>query len=255
MKTPQISYKLYPSLLDAYQEYLDSEAIWERYYGWSDNPPCSPEEFQQKQYQGLLDKINRVPFDSDAADKGTAFNEVIDCMVLGRNSKRIAVTKVQGVKDKVVGLEVAYKEKTFYFPLALCQEFANYYKGAVTQQFVEATIPTIFDDVLLYGFVDYIMPFCIHDLKTTSSYSVGKFKKHWQHIVYPYCLYKSGCDVQMFEYNVAEIGKSYYRTYTETYCFKEDRDIPKLSECCEDFIRFLQDNREKITDKKIFNLE
>jgi len=255
MKTPQISYKLYPSLLDAYQDYIDSENVWERYYGWSDNPPCSPDEFRQKQYKGLLDKINRVPFDSDAADKGTAFNEVIDCIVLGCDSKKISVTKIRGVEDKVVGLEATYKGKTFYFPLELCKEFAEYYKDAVTQQFVEGSLHTIFGDVLLYGYADYIMPFCTHDLKTTSSYSVGKYKKHWQHIVYPYCLYKNGCDVPMFEYNIAEIGKSYYRTYTETYCFDKERDIPILTEFCEDFIRFLQENRNVITDKKIFNLE
>ena len=81
-----VKFKFYATLLDAYQNYLDSDIIWSKYWGWSENPPHTPEEFKKIQFQSLIDKINRVPFDSEAADKGTAFNEVIDCMVLHRNS-------------------------------------------------------------------------------------------------------------------------------------------------------------------------
>ena len=65
---------------------------------------------------------------------------------------------------------------------------------------------------------------------------------------------KNGCNVPDFEYNVVELGKTCYRTYTESYSFVAERDIPKLTQHCEDFIRFLQTNRDLITDKKIFNL-
>ena len=113
---------------------------------------------------------------------------------------------------------------------------------------VEAILPTCFGDVLLYGYIDELMPMSVHDIKTTGSYYVGKFKDHWQHMVYPYCLMQNGSDVRLFEYNITDFKS----TYTESYTFVPERDIPILINHCEEFIRFLNDNRDLITDKKIF---
>lgn len=250
-----VKYRFYATLLDAFQSYLDSDLIWSKYWGWRENPPQSPEEFKQKQFQSLIDRINRVPFDSEAADKGTAFNEVIDCMILHRNSDKVKIVKSYDEDGNVNGVNTTLNERTFFFPIALVREFSKYYQGAEPQVYVQAVLPTMFGDVLLYGYIDYAMPFCTHDLKTTRQYSVGNYKRHWQHRVYPYALMKNGCDVQDFEYDIAEIGKTYYRTYTESYTFKEDRDVPLLIQHCEDLIRFLDDNRTLITDKKIFNIK
>ena len=52
------NYKFYPSLLDAYQWYVSSE--------------------NENAEQEFIDKINRVPFTSELADKGTLFNNFID---------------------------------------------------------------------------------------------------------------------------------------------------------------------------------
>ncbi len=41
----------------------------------------SPEEIEAELKQTLLDAINRVPFESEAADRGTAFNAIIDCYI------------------------------------------------------------------------------------------------------------------------------------------------------------------------------
>ena len=249
-----IEYKFYATLLDAFQNYVDSDIIWEKYWGFSENPPHTPEQFREQQFQSLIDRINRVPFDSEKADRGTAFNEVIDCMVLHRNSDKVKVMKVRDESGKVAGLNATLNDRTFYFPLALCREVADYYQGGLPQQYIQAVLPTIFGDVLLYGYIDYVLPFCTHDLKTTGQYAVGNYKNHWQHIVYPYALMKNGCNVPDFEYNIVEIGKTFYRTYTESYSFVAERDIPKLTQHCEDFIRFLQTNRSLIKDTKIFNL-
>lgn len=251
---PNLSYKFYPTLLDGFQSYLDSELIWERYWGFTENPPHTPEEFREKQFQSLIDRINRVPFDSEKADRGTAFNEVIDCMVQHQNSEKVCVRKVRGDDGSVTGVNATYNNRTFFFPLGLIREVANYYKGGLPQQYIQAILPTIFGDVLLYGYIDYVLPFLTCDLKTTGQYSVGNYKNHWQHIVYPYALFQNGCDVPDFEYNVVELGKTYYNTYTESYSFVPGRDIERLTQHCEDFIRFLQINRDLITDKKIFNL-
>lgn len=249
----QLRYKFYPSLLDAFQSYLDSETIWEKYWGYSETPPHTPEEFRQQQFQSLIDRINRVPYDNEAVAKGTAFNEVIDCMVLNRPSTKVQVEKLV-LDGQVVALKATYGSHSFCFPLPLCREVANYYQGALTQQFVQAVLPTIFGDVLLYGFIDYVLPFLTCDLKTTGRYNVGDFKNHWQHIVYPYALIENGSNVTDFEYNVVELTPKDYNTYTESYSFVPERDVPKLTQHCEDFIRFLQENRDLITDKKIFNL-
>jgi hypothetical protein len=251
----QLNFKFYATLLDSYSTYLNSDSIWERYWGHSEEPPHSPEEFKQKQFQSLIDRINRVPFDSYRADRGTAFNEVIDCMILHKNSKKVKVQRVRDNSGTVTGLNAAYNGKTFYFPLGMCRDFADYYQGALPQQYIQAILPTIFGDVLLYGYMDYVKPFCTHDLKTTEQYAVGNYRNHWQHMVYPYALMKNGCNVFDFEYNICEIGKTFYRTYTESYSFVPERDIPRLTQHCEDFIRFLQENRELITDRKIFNFK
>lgn len=248
-----LNYRFYATLLDAFQNYVDSDIIWEKYWGFVEEPPHSPEEFRQQQFQSLIDRINRVPFDSEKADRGTAFNEVIDCMVLNRNSDRIKVTKVRDDNGTITGLNATYNERTFLFPLTLVREVSNYYKGSLPQQYIQAILPTIYGNVLLYGYIDYVQPFCTHDLKTTGQYAVGNYKNHWQHIVYPYALMKNGCDVPDFEYNIVELGKTFYRTYTESYSFVPDRDIPRLTQLCEDLIRFLQDNRSLIKDRKIFN--
>lgn len=236
-------FKFYATLLDAFSNYLRSDAIYERYWGFSENPPHTPEEFKEQQFQSLIDTINRVPFDSEAADRGTCFNEIVDALIENRKPNGVEVERVDGVLYRA-----SYNERTFDFPIALCLEFANYYKGALTQQRVEAILPTCFGEVLVYGVIDELMPLSIHDIKTTGNYYVGKFKDHWQHIVYPYCLMRNGGDVRLFEYNITD----FKNTYTESYSFEPERDIPILTDHCEEFIRFLNDNRDLITDKKIF---
>lgn len=248
----KISYKLYPTLLDSFTNYLKSEVYYDKYYAWSDNPEYTPEKYQKKCFDELIDRINRVPFDSEAADKGTAFNEVIDCMIENRKSEIVQVERLlsdmMDGRQALVGLRATYNNRQFDFPISICREFANYYKGALSQQRVEAILHTCFGDVLVYGVIDELMPMSVHDIKTTGSYYVGKFKDHWQHIVYPYCLMQNGSDVRLFEYNITD----FKNTYTETYTFVPERDIPILVNHCEEFIRFLNDNRDLITDKKIF---
>lgn len=269
----QPKYKFYATLLDRFYDYLNSDVVWEKYWSWSENPPLSPEQFKEQQFKELIDRINRVPYDSEAADKGTCFNEIVDCLIEHRKSDKIQIERVYKViregacdnlgnplyydeipTNEVIALEATYNNREFTFPIGVCREFANYYKGALTQQYVEAILPTAYGNVLVYGFIDELMPNSVHDIKTTGCYSVGKYKGNHQHLVYPFALMQSGSDVRTFEYNVAEFNKGGYATgtYTETYVFNPERDIPILREHCEEFIRFLEDNKELITDTKIF---
>ena len=54
----KVQYKFWATLFDAYQNYLDATDIYEEYWGYSENPPFTLQEFQDKQYQSLLDTIN-----------------------------------------------------------------------------------------------------------------------------------------------------------------------------------------------------
>lgn len=241
----QPDYCFYPTLLDTFETFLKPNVVYEKYYGFSENPKYTEEEFAEKCFTDLIDKINRVPFESEAADKGTAFNEIVDCIIENRKSETMELKSFPN--DGVI--QADYKKQTFIFPLQLCRDFANYLKEGIPQYFVDSILPTKYGLVRLYGYADCLMPNSIHDIKTTKSYSSFKFRNHWQHIVYPFCIWQEGLDVRTFEYNVTDFKEC----FTETYVFEPDRDIPRLIEHCELFIDFLEMNKELITDKKIFN--
>lgn len=249
-------YRFYATLLDAFQNYLDRAEIYQKYYGFSETPPYTEVEWDEKMHRELIDKINRVPFESEAADKGTAFNEVVDCIIENRKSDKILVTYAtesfggvepntgEVVGGEIIGLNAFYNGNTFYFPIQLCREFANYFKGALTQQRVSGLIETCYGIVEVYGVIDELMPLSIHDIKTTSKYEAFKYKSGWQHIVYPYCT-----GINDFEYNITDFKD----TYTEKYVFDKINDTERLKKHCEAFIEFLYLNADLITDKKIFN--
>ena len=245
----QPSYKVYATLLDNFWGYLNSDVIYNRYWGYSENPPHTEEEFHEQKFQDLINTINRVPFESEAADKGTAFNEIIDALIEKREPNDMTVERSED------GYYVVhYKDYTFSFPIDVCKKLSEYYKGAITQQRVEAILPTKYGDVLIYGLIDELIPMSVHDIKTTGNYSVGKFKENHQHLVYPYALIENGNDVRLFEYNVVEWarGGGVSGVYTETYVFDPERDTPILRDHVEQLIEFLEENRHLITNKKIF---
>lgn len=257
MQNPsEVRYRLYATLLDAWQDYLDTPQIYDRYWGLSARPPHTLEEFWIKQHASLIDRINRVPFTSEAASKGTAFNAVIDTLITGRPDEKVPMSKVLDDNGKPLAVQAELDGFTFQFPYRICMEFALYYKGAIPQVRVSAILSTMYGNVELYGYIDELMPLSIHDIKYTRRYSAGKFKRHSQHLVYPYCLIHNGSNVPTFEYNVAEESKSgNWHTYTETYVFDPGRDIPVLRERCEGLIEFAIQNRQFITDRKIFGGE
>lgn len=251
MSSQQLKYKIYPSLLDSYQNYLDSDKNWEKFYGMSDEPKITIDEYEEKCKKELIDKINRVPFDNPAADKGTAFNELVDCLIHHKPSNKMTCEKLYAAspQNEVIAVRCVFNNRSFDFPLWLVREFAHYYKGSISQVYTEAVLSTKYGDVLLYGFIDELMPDSVHDIKTTSKYYSDKYKKGWQRYVYPYCLNKQGNGVHTFEFNATD----FRNTYTESYTYKEERDIPILTDFVESFIEFLLANKSLITDKKIFN--
>ena len=257
-----VKYNIYPSILDAFQDYLNSEDVWLRYWGGSDEPSMSLEDFEQKQFSGLIDKINRVPIaweDSEKVDAGTTFNEIVDCLILNRNSDKMQIVKEFDSLDenKVVAIRAIYNGRSFQFPLTVCREFSDYYKGAIPQVYTEAVLQTKYGSVKLYGYIDELMPTSIHDIKVTGSYEAWKFKDKWQRVVYPYCINENGSNITDFEYNIllykaTKAGYNTYEVFAEYYNYTDD-DKDRLTVFVEQFIEFLEENRNLITDKKIFN--
>ena len=244
------NYKFYPSILDKFDSYLNSSKIYHQYYGFSEEPKVTEEEFEQEQFQSLINSINRVPIaweDTEAMDRGTAFNEVVDCLIDNRKSDKMQISS-----NKETGtISAAYNNRTFQFPIALCKEFAEYLKGALTQQFTDGYLQTKYGTVYLYGYIDQLMPFKVVDIKTTAQYNAFKYRDNWQKVVYPFCLNHNGNHINEFEFVVTDLKNS----WTENYNYNEEKDLPELIEHCERFIEFLEQNKTLITNKKIYGGE
>lgn len=251
MSTPK--YQFYATLLDSFQGWLSSSEIYQEYWGFSEDPSKTEDEFEKSQLESLLNRINRVPMkweDSEAADRGTAFNEAIDCVLMRCKSDKMELESNKEFRT----ITAKYNNRTFVFPLDLILEYVNYYKGGACQVYTEATIETRYGTVLLYGYIDELLPLSVHDIKTTSKYKAGKFRNNWQHIVYPYCLNESGNPVNDFEYNVAVLGaNNAYQTFTEHYHYRPEAHNILLVNHIEHFINFIEINKKLITNKKIFN--
>lgn len=243
----QLNYKFFPSILDKFGSYLNSSQIYQQFWGFSENPSKTEEEFEQEQFQGLINSINRVPIaweDTEAMDRGTAFGEVVDCLIENRKSDKMEI-----VSNKETGtISVNFNQRTFEFPIALCKEFANHFSGALTQQYCEGVLSTKYGNVMLYGYIDELMPFFVADIKTTSKYNAFKYKDGWQHIVYPYCLKCMDIHIDTFEYRITDFKS----VWSEVYNFNPLTDVPKLINHCEAFVEFLEQNKELITNAKIF---
>lgn len=248
-----VKYQFYATLLDAFQGWLSSSEIYNDYWGFSEDPSKTEEEFEKEQFESLINRINRVPMkweDSGAADKGTAFNEAVDCLIANRKSEKMVLKS--NVETNTITAD--YNNRTFIFPVSLVLEFAEYFKGGISQVYTESVLPTKYGNILLYGYIDELSSLVIHDIKTTGKYKVGKFRNSWQHVVYPFCLNQQGNPVNDFEYNVALLGSgNNYSTFTEYYRYNPEKDINRLQLIVEAFIDFLELNRNLITDTKIFN--
>lgn len=238
------SYNFYATLLDSFQNLLDAPQLYRKFWGNSENPKFSEEEYVEKTEKEFLDKINRVPIAlNEYAHRGTAYNELIDRLIDGEKSSKITYKL-----DKNIYF-VKYNGITFEFPYELTNNLKQHYENSATQMYLKSKIDTQYGTVSLYGYPDYICWNSIEDLKTVKSYNAFKFRKGWQHLVYPYCLHEAGTPVNLFIYRATDLKN----IWTEHYNFNYNRDKEKLKLHCESLIRYLESNRSKITDKKIFN--
>lgn len=239
MKNQQLQpkYKFYATLLDAFHYYLHSEA--------------------EDAFAEFINKINRVPFSSEKAEKGTAFNELVDLVAAGELSNAILDGLV--VEKVVRKVEVySYKHKDrqgtpweFEFKRHLVHQFADRYTNAVPQLRTEGYFETSKGIVLLYGNLDELEGDVVCDIKTTTKYEFPKYLYNYQHIVYPFTLNQQGIPVTQFVYDVTDFNN----TYREDYIYNPERDLKRLRSHVEHLISFVEMNRHLITDKKIFAMD
>ena len=261
MQQPQQppKYRFYPSLLDKFEKYLRVDRELESFWNQDEdgNYKRTYEEIEKELKQSLIDSINRVPFDSEAADKGTVFNELVDSFVNNRRSER--VTMKGDIKNDIITAE--YNGRTFIFSYHFVCKAAEYFYGCVNQLFVSAPVQTKYGTVELYGYIDELKQDVVYDIKTTSKYEFGKYSEYWQRHAYPYCLIESGQmdSVKAFEFTAYALKGGTGRTpvitgvqYPEVYAYNHETSTMLLQQHSERFIEFLEANKELITDKKIF---
>lgn len=236
-------YHIYPSIMDGYSYYQTIE----------------DEDARAAKKRELIDNINRVPHEPiEAASRGTALNEIVDSIIERRNACRMNVETIDDVAYRAI-----IDGFTFDFDKNMVHQLSEELAGCLCQQRVEAEIEVPQGVVTLYGYADYIATDTVIDLKTTETYTPGKYRDHWQHRVYPYCLVRSGMmdAIDSFHYLVAELQRDRKSGVYTARFFDEEYTIGIQS--CEDEIRrfltyellpFLDDNRNLITDKKIFGL-
>lgn len=212
---PKPDFKIYATLLDAFTWYQASES-----------------ENAEKEF---IDKINRVPITDPKAlermNKGTAFNDVIDSML----------ASVGGIDGAV----------THSFDALVVSEIALYLIGSTPQHYTETLIKVGDSLVLLYGYIDYVREAKCIDLKTTSSYDLGKYKGSMQRHLYPVSLANEGVIVDEFEFLVTDFNS----VFKEPYAVDLVESNAILSTQCALLIEFLNAKKHLITDKKIFGQE
>ena len=269
-----VKYKLYPSVLNSFQRLLDSDVDADDFMNIdreTGEPRQTADEIAASRERDLLDLINHVESAPiEAADKGTAFNEIVDCLIENRKSSRDDLVIRSVLLDeggniqpdgKIRAVQASIHGFVFLFDLETCKKAADYYKGTFPQQYVRATINTRYGLVELYGYADYIGRNIVADMKTTSNYSFGKYENGWQKDLYPYCLIESGdmTEVSSFEYTVFQLSGGTSRTplisakmYKEDYTYNHAKATARLRQMCERLIEWLEMHRSEITNTKIF---
>lgn len=293
-------YAFSPSLLDAFQRMLDTKAedffyqdetgTW--HTNWNETEETlhfSEEEVDALLKQEFIDKVNKVPMPpSEAASKGTAFNEIIDCLVkkCKPTNPAIVIKTIRSGEDLYAAREkagapelsaqncdeeyakigisfiyVALDGFEFFFDKSFCLEAAEYFEDSICQYYTKGMLETSLGNVELHGYIDYLRQDRVLDCKTTKRYAFGDFQKKWQRYAYPYTLIESGMmnEVNNFEFTIYLL-KGGTKTaplisgtqYKEVYTYDHEQAKIMLTQQSERLIEFLEANKDLITNKKVF---
>ena len=260
----EYDYAITPSQLDAFQAFLDAEYDWAQWWGNSEEPVKSAEEYAAECEKKLIDQINRCPKEPiEAADKGTVVNEIVDCLIHGRTPQNgIALRSIELGKARfIIGSLNGF---IWLFDISFLSQLAARFTNAISQYPCGAPLQTSKGLVWLYGYLDEWVAYKISDIKTTGEYHFGKYERKWQKHVYPYAVVESGdcAEIQEFEYTAVKLSKPtekdpiiHGEIYPEVYTNDHEQNRRMLQGICEQFIEWLECRREFITDRRIFGDE
>lgn len=209
----QPKYRFYATLLDAFSWYQVSES--------------------ENAEQELIDKINRVPITDPKAlermGKGSALNNLIDSIVLNGYDKF----------DEVPGITVFDGVE---FKTEIVKQIAGQLHGSIAQHKTSTIISVNGIAVEVYGVLDYVIESRCIDLKTTSSYDLGKYKDSMQRHLYPICLFNEGVVVDEFEFLVTDFKSVFKEPYRVD--LKESEAVIKNQ--CQMLIDFIESKKHFI---------
>ena len=221
----KVKYNIYATLLDSFNYWLENDEPVEE----------------------MINKINRVPISDKKAltrmEKGTKFEEMIN---------RLS-------KTGPVALEYEFEYNDFEKGKYQIQKVdPNVVERIILeisdskqQMKVEYSLKTRLGFVNLYGYLDFIKEDKIIDLKTTSNVEIGKYYEHFQKDVYMLALNADGIEINEFVF----LSTDFRSLIKESYYFDEKLSKNRLTTSVEHLIEFLEKYKDRITDKKIFNLQ
>ena len=227
----QPDYRIYPSLLDMFQTLLDYESEAEQPWNIVSETALkngkypgkeigdyilTPDEMYTKLEMNLIDAINRCDgVHIEAADKGTAFNEIVYCLIEHRQSSREDIKiHSEKISEDQTAIIAELNGFTFAFDANFCKEIAKRFIGSIPQYLCRSSIVTKYGEVELYGFIDEF------------EYSVVVWKK--------------GATLITGEF------------YPEVYTYNHKKSTDLLRAHIEHFLWWLNRRKKFITDKRIF---
>ncbi len=222
---PQKRVKISPTLLDAYYMFCNTEYVT---------------------LDELMDRINKVKRPTPpAAMKGTAYNDLIDALILGK--PLTPETKKSRGTEKQVYKWIHYEDGqpvAFEFDRLIADTISKRLAGAEMQVYQKASIETPEAPVTLHGYMDYVNQQTVTDLKTTGRYTFPKYLHSYQYKVYLYILRQSGIDVNRGEYLVTDFSNIYIEDY-----YWMDRYVDELIAGISQFLIFVKQHQDRITNK------
>lgn len=216
------TYRISPSLMNKFSEWLNCADTYAKYWGNMEAPEVTEAEFEKVTLRELFSYINREPQPlSEAANRGTCLNEIVDCLIGAYPNPSVSWEKVDG---RYIAQRNGF---TFNFDARMVEDLQLQMRNSIPQYHLENTYELAGCDysVTLHGYSDYIFPTQIWDLKTTSKYEAETYRDNWQRLVYPVVAVDSG-DVlkcETFGFHVVECWKPKGvdvicgRTWRETY--------------------------------------
>ena len=162
----------------------------------------------------LIDRINRLPVpQTEAQAKGSSFEEAV---IKGTNEElydAVILSKVRALLPR---------------PMLKTQVYCEYQ----------------LNDVLLYGYVDVIGKMLAVDIKTTKRYAPDCYAQSHQNFYLP-ALKSKG--IRTLRYVITDFQEVYQEDYDQSVDFSfQEMQIKS-------FCDFIEENRKRITDRRIFS--